>query len=92
MLTTGKKAWPLTLAFAFSGNLGIYLLLVASIRFAGAPVATPLAWDELDDDALTARSYTIRDVPDRLREHGDPWADIAAHATGLSQARKALSL
>jgi drug/metabolite transporter (DMT)-like permease len=42
LLTTGKKAWPLALAFAFSGNLGMYLLLVVGIRFAGAPVATPL--------------------------------------------------
>jgi bifunctional non-homologous end joining protein LigD len=58
----------------------------------GAPVATPLAWSELDDDALTARSFTIRDVPERLARHGDPWADIAAHATGLSRARRALGL
>lgn len=40
--TTGKKAWPAALAFAFSGNVGMYLLLVLGIRFAGAPVATPL--------------------------------------------------
>ena len=39
---TGKKAWPLALAFAFSGNVGMYLLLVLGIRFAGAPVATSL--------------------------------------------------
>ena len=57
-----------------------------------APVATPIAWDELDDDVLTARSFTIRDVPDRLRTSGDPWADIDAHATGLAQARRALKL
>jgi bifunctional non-homologous end joining protein LigD len=58
----------------------------------GAPVATPLAWDELDDDALTARSYTIRNLPDRLAATGDPWADITAHASGLSEARKTLGL
>jgi len=40
--TTAKKAWPVALAFAFSGNVGMYLLLVLGIRFAGAPVATPL--------------------------------------------------
>jgi drug/metabolite transporter (DMT)-like permease len=36
----GKKAWPAALAFAFSGNVGYYLLLVLGIRYAGAPVAT----------------------------------------------------
>ncbi len=38
--TAGKKAWALALAFAFSGNVSTYLLLVLGIRFAGAPVAT----------------------------------------------------
>jgi len=42
LLATGKKAWPLALAFAFSGNVGMYLLLVVGIRLAGAPVATAL--------------------------------------------------
>jgi drug/metabolite transporter (DMT)-like permease len=37
-----KKAWPLALAFAFSGHVGMYLLLVVGIRLAGAPVATAL--------------------------------------------------
>ncbi|MEV1130689.1 non-homologous end-joining DNA ligase [Agromyces sp. NPDC049794] len=39
-----------------------------------APVSCPLAWDELDD-ADPAR-YTIRTVPDRLHESGDPWSDM----------------
>jgi drug/metabolite transporter (DMT)-like permease len=42
LLATGKKAWPVALAFAFSGNVGMYLLLVLGIRLAGAPVATAL--------------------------------------------------
>jgi bifunctional non-homologous end joining protein LigD len=32
---------------------------------AGAPVATPLAWDELSDRRLSARRWTIRTVLDR---------------------------
>ena len=42
LLATGKKAWPLALAFAFSGHVGMYLLLVVGIRLAGAPLATTL--------------------------------------------------
>jgi bifunctional non-homologous end joining protein LigD len=39
---------------------------------AGAPVALPLAWEELDDPSLRPGTVTIRTVPDRLTERGDP--------------------
>jgi len=50
---------------------------------AGAPVATPLVWDELADEKLSARSWTLRTVAARLEEKGDPWADISGHAGTL---------
>ena len=59
---------------------------------AGAPVATPLAWEELSDDALRPDGWTVRTLGARLAERGDPWADIGHHAAGLSAARKALKL
>jgi bifunctional non-homologous end joining protein LigD len=46
----------------------------------GAPVATPLAWEELEDPQLHPRRFTLRDVPDRLERRGDPWAEIAKAA------------
>jgi bifunctional non-homologous end joining protein LigD len=50
----------------------------------GAPVATPLNWGELEDDALTPQRWNIRSVLDRLeREGGDPWADLRRHARAL---------
>jgi bifunctional non-homologous end joining protein LigD len=49
----------------------------------GAPVATPLAWEELSDPKLRAQAFTLRDVPDRLERHGDPWATVARHAKAL---------
>jgi bifunctional non-homologous end joining protein LigD len=49
-----------------------------------APVATPLAWDELDDPAVGPRHWTLRDLPERLAKHGDPWR-------GLSRCRRSLS-
>jgi bifunctional non-homologous end joining protein LigD len=39
----------------------------------GAPVSTPLLWDELDE-GLDPRDFTIATVPDRLREVGDVWS------------------
>jgi bifunctional non-homologous end joining protein LigD len=49
----------------------------------GAPVATPLAWHELDDANLHPRRWTLHTIPQRLRERGDPWADMARHAATL---------
>jgi len=37
----------------------------------GATVSTPLSWDELPGS--DPADHTIRSVPDRIREHGDPW-------------------
>jgi bifunctional non-homologous end joining protein LigD len=51
---------------------------------AGAPVATPLRWQELDDDALRPDGWTIRTILQRLDElGGDPWADITQAARAL---------
>lgn len=42
----------------------------------GAPVATPLRWDELDPK-LDPRKFTIRTVPGRIaRQRSDPWAEM----------------
>jgi bifunctional non-homologous end joining protein LigD len=47
----------------------------------GAPVATPLFWDEIPD--AEPRGWTLRDVPARLAERGDPWDGIAKAAAAL---------
>jgi bifunctional non-homologous end joining protein LigD len=43
---------------------------------AGAPVSTPIEWDELDDPALRPEGFTIRDIADRLAKIGDPFAPM----------------
>ena len=49
----------------------------------GAPVATPLAWDELEDPTLHPRRWTLANVPGRLAERGDPWRGLGAAARAL---------
>jgi bifunctional non-homologous end joining protein LigD len=56
----------------------------------GAPVATPIAWEELSDSKLRANRWTVKNVRRRLAAKGDPWADIASFARGLSRASKRL--
>ncbi|MFC6155558.1 non-homologous end-joining DNA ligase [Kribbella jiaozuonensis] len=40
---------------------------------AGAPVATPLDWSELDDRRMRGDRFTIRSVVRRFERDGDPW-------------------
>jgi len=56
----------------------------------GAPVATPLHWDELDDADARPDLWTLASVPERLKREGDPWHQIASHAETLTGARKRL--
>jgi len=50
----------------------------------GAPCATPLTWDEVEDPALSPQSWTMKTMAERLASKGDPWADISSHAGTLS--------
>jgi bifunctional non-homologous end joining protein LigD len=54
----------------------------------GAPVATPLAWAELEDTGLTPHRFTLRTVAGRLERLGsaDPWAGLSRHRYGLARA------
>lgn len=56
----------------------------------GAPVATPLAWDELKDPDLRSNTYNIRSIWHRLEEVGDPWRGMLRHARGLKEPRRKL--
>lgn len=42
----------------------------------GAPVATPLRWDEAFAADLTADRYTVRSIFRRLGQMADPWAGL----------------
>ncbi|MFF5970794.1 non-homologous end-joining DNA ligase [Streptomyces sp. NPDC012769] len=54
----------------------------------GAPVAAPLAWDELDDPKLTARRWSVADAGELVDR--DPWRDAPrGHSTAAARRRLA---
>jgi bifunctional non-homologous end joining protein LigD len=52
----------------------------------GAPVAMPIAWDELDNPRLRPDGWNIRTAADKLRADGEPWKGIGRHARNLPAA------
>lgn len=58
---------------------------------AGAPVATPLDWEELDRPDLGPQRYAIKNLFRRLSRKADPWRDINRHAASLRKARDRLA-
>lgn len=56
----------------------------------GAPVALPLAWDEVEDTGLDPRAWSIKSAPTRIEEIGDPWRGWRRKARGLAKPRARL--
>ena len=55
----------------------------------GAPVSTPLRWDELTED-VTPRSFGMREALDRVEQHGDLFEPVLAGGQALGRALRKL--
>lgn len=69
------------------GQTGVTPYAVRPIE--GAPVATPLQWEELDE-LPSAREYNIKTIFQRLEKKGDPWKDMDKKAVTLTDAQRKL--
>ena len=58
----------------------------------GAPVATPIYWEDLSSSSLRSTTYTIKNIFKRLDREGDAWAGITKHAQSLTKAIKAVEI
>lgn len=56
----------------------------------GAPVATPITWEELEDGA-GPQDWNLRSIPRRLGQKDDPLADMHGRARKLSARRDKLA-
>ncbi|MET0414155.1 MAG: hypothetical protein ABW217_22790, partial [Polyangiaceae bacterium] len=50
----------------------------------GAPVSAPCTWPEVESGAAEPRSFTLKNVPERIAQHGDPWASLHEHGQSLA--------
>ncbi|TME30662.1 MAG: hypothetical protein E6I62_08635 [Chloroflexi bacterium] len=71
----------------FTQNASIKTLVAPySVRAApGAPVSTPIRWEELDDPKLRPDRWTIRTLPARLKEVGDLFAPALSRTQELPE-------
>lgn len=56
----------------------------------GAPVATPIEWDQLSDPELHSQTYTVENIFHRLGQIDDPWKAYLRHARSLDEPREHL--
>ncbi len=59
----------------------------------GAPVATPVTWDEVGDPELAPERFTLRGMHARLRRasRADPWAALPRRRRGLERPAQLLA-
>jgi bifunctional non-homologous end joining protein LigD len=57
----------------------------------GAPVATPLDWEDFSDARLVSTRYHIGNVFKRLAQKTDPWKSISRRGRSLNEPRRRLA-
>jgi bifunctional non-homologous end joining protein LigD len=72
------------------GQTAVAPYSVRAVR--GAPVAMPVAWQDLERGDIGARTITLRNVSQYLAANGDPWHGMARHARSIRSARRRLAV
>jgi bifunctional non-homologous end joining protein LigD len=78
---TGRNGYSATFAAAYTVRAK-----------AGAPVSAPCTWEEVERGEVNPRTFTLRNMPERLAKVGDLWADMRPRGRSLKQAIKKLSV
>jgi bifunctional non-homologous end joining protein LigD len=67
---TGRNGYSATFAAAYAVRAK-----------AGAPVSAPCSWEEVESGTVGPRTFTLRNMKDRVNDVGDLWLTIAPPAT-----------
>ena len=51
----------------------------------GAPVSAPCTWEEVERGEVDPRTFTLRNMPERIATVGDLWADLRRRGRSLRQ-------
>jgi bifunctional non-homologous end joining protein LigD len=71
---TGRNGYSATFAAAYT---------VRAKR--GAPVSAPCTWPEIERGDVEPRTFTLRNLPERVATVGDVWADMRRRGRSLKQ-------
>jgi bifunctional non-homologous end joining protein LigD len=58
----------------------------------GAPVSAPCTWEEVERGEVNPRTFTLRNMAERLTKVGDLWADMRRRGRSLKPAIKKLGV
>jgi len=56
----------------------------------GAPVSAPCTWEEIERGEVSPRTFTLRNMPDRIAKVGDAWADMRRRRRSLRRPMETL--
>jgi bifunctional non-homologous end joining protein LigD len=87
-MSKAKRKGKIFLDYLRNGRGSTAVCAYSTRARSGAPVALPIAWDELDAE-LRARDFDLRSTPARLAGlQRDPWRDFAAARAPIGKAAR----
>ena len=74
LVDTGRNGYSATFAAAYAVRAK-----------AGAPVSAPCTWEEVESGQVAPRTFTLRNMPERVAKAGDLWADMLRRRPSLTR-------
>ena len=74
LVDTGRNGYSATFAAAYAVRAK-----------AGAPVSAPCTWEEVESGKVAPRTFTLRNMPDRVAKAGDLWRDMLRRRRSLTR-------
>jgi bifunctional non-homologous end joining protein LigD len=75
LVDTGRNGYSATFAAAYTVRAK-----------AGAPISAPVTWEEIEKGSISPRSFTVRNMAERVAAVGDLWSDMRRRGRSLTRA------